>query len=430
MKSILAAVLMLCLLVSPFARSLSETLREAEPLGNVPAYPGEDQKKFSAWDDYLREMRKTEIPGKPELNLFFAKIAAETLREGENTVVSPVNVYLALSLLSQLTGGETQEQILSLLGSGSAEDTLLQAERLLKAVSFSDGATSCLPAASLWLNDTGKWKLPVLDTAAQRLRASSYAVKMGSEETDRLFRQWLNMSTGGLLSSQAGGLSLPGNTALALAETLYFRSRWSDTFSESETYNEVFRAAGGNSTVPFMHRTRTDIVYYGNNFSAMELTMETLGSMLFILPAEGVTAEELAGDTELYDFLFSPRFRWKNSETARVNLSLPKFDVVSSLEMKDMLQALGLTDVFSPDRADFTPLSDEKEIYASSVHHDARVKINEEGCEAAAYTVMMMAGAVKPPEKIIDFRLDRPFLFVIEGEQELPLFIGKVNSIR
>ncbi len=48
--------------------------------------------------------------------------------------------------------------------------------------------------------------------------------------------------------------------------------------------------------------------------------------------------------------------------------------------------------------------------------------------EAAAYTVMMMAGAAMPPKDEVDFTLDRPFLFVVTGADSLPLFVGIVNS--
>jgi serine protease inhibitor len=54
--------------------------------------------------------------------------------------------------------------------------------------------------------------------------------------------------------------------------------------------------------------------------------------------------------------------------------------------------------------------------------------IDEEGCTAAAYTVMLAAGAARPPEEKVDFVLDRPFLFVINGQDGQPLFVGIVNQ--
>lgn len=57
-----------------------------------------------------------------------------------------------------------------------------------------------------------------------------------------------------------------------------------------------------------------------------------------------------------------------------------------------------------------------------------RVTTDEEGVEAAAYTVFSLSAtsAGEMPEEL-DFVLDRPFLFAITGQDGLPLFVGAVN---
>ena len=54
--------------------------------------------------------------------------------------------------------------------------------------------------------------------------------------------------------------------------------------------------------------------------------------------------------------------------------------------------------------------------------------VDEEGCIAAAYTVMAAAGAAMPPDETVDFVLDRPFVFVITSDSGLPLFAGMVKK--
>ena len=102
----------------------------------------------------------------------------------------------------------------------------------------------------------------------------------------------------------------------------------------------------------------------------------------------------------------------------------------SDLELSAGLRALGLTDAFDPKCSDFTPLTRElEELFVSRVQHAARVKIDEEGCEAAAYTVILVAEAAfeEPEPEVIEFILDRPFLFVITNAGGLPLCVGVVN---
>jgi serine protease inhibitor len=123
-----------------------------------------------------------------------------------------------------------------------------------------------------------------------------------------------------------------------------------------------------------------------------------------------------------------------NSKYMLVNLSLPKFDIKASGDLKEDLQAIGITDVFSPETADFSgTLYDHRDFdefnpYISAVNQATRVCIDEKGVTAASYIELNFgAGAAEPPDEIIDFVLDRPFVFVVSREQ-IPLFVGTVNT--
>ena len=111
-----------------------------------------------------------------------------------------------------------------------------------------------------------------------------------------------------------------------------------------------------------------------------------------------------------------------------VHLDLPKFDITSQLELKYGLKALGVQDVFDPEKADFSPLLQEQQVaWVEKMQHDARVAIDEEGIQAAAYTVMPKDGAASLSGEV-DFVLDRPFLFAVTSEDNLPLFMGRVEQ--
>ena len=112
-----------------------------------------------------------------------------------------------------------------------------------------------------------------------------------------------------------------------------------------------------------------------------------------------------------------------------VNLAVPKFDVSSDLNLSGGLSSLGITDVFNNQTADFSPVMEDAEnVFLADVKHASRVKIDEEGCTAAAYTVMRMAGAAMPPKETVDFILNSPFVFVLTGADGMPLFVGVVND--
>ena len=113
-----------------------------------------------------------------------------------------------------------------------------------------------------------------------------------------------------------------------------------------------------------------------------------------------------------------------------MNLSLPKFDVAAQTDLIGGLKELGVTDVFDPWLADFTPMLGEGvDAYVSQANHAARVRVDEEGCEGAAFTVMTADGAAPAPGEEIDFVLDRPFLFAVTSQTGQLLFVGVVNQM-
>ena len=170
--------------------------------------------------------------------------------------------------------------------------------------------------------------------------------------------------------------------------------------------------------------------YWGENFGAVPLDLEDDSRMWLILPDEGTTPEELLSSGEATSFLQQDLRKYKNKATPRINLSIPKFDICSDMELSNQLKELGVTDAFDQNIADFSPIFPQQDnIYVSEVKHAARVAIDEEGVTAASYTLIVAAAGGAPVhEDEVDFVLDRPFLFVIESADGLPLFAGVVNQ--
>ena len=151
--------------------------------------------------------------------------------------------------------------------------------------------------------------------------------------------------------------------------------------------------------------------------------------MRFILPNDGVSVDSLLSDEEALALMTSGD-RYKNQKGMRINLSMPKFDVDSSLDLQNGLKNLGVRSCFDFDTSDFSPIIEPKGgegLYVRKVSHGARVKLDEEGVVAAAYTLINV-GATGGPDDEVDFVLDRPFIFVITNSDGLPLFEGVVNQ--
>lgn len=152
--------------------------------------------------------------------------------------------------------------------------------------------------------------------------------------------------------------------------------------------------------------------------------------MTILLPDEGYTPDDLLADTEALDFMTSNPYDWENQKYLIVNKAIPKFDISSQLELSNGLKMLGITDVFDATVSDYSPLTKDltAPLALSEALHGTRVTIDEDGCAAVAYTVLLTDGAAPPPEDEVDFVTDRPFLFVISYTDGLPLFAGVVNQ--
>lgn len=391
-------------------------------------------KVFDVWWEEKRSRRELPEGCAESLEPFFAASIRQFLTEdpsgekGPNRIYSPVNVYLALGMLAETTDGDSRQQILTLLGSDSIEDVRQKAELVWKANYSQDGAVTSVLANSIWLDERVTFREDVLEKLAEHYYASSYWGQMGSLELDERLKSWLNEQTGDLLKEQASGVHMSDDTLMALASAIYFRAKWSEEFSPSNTREEIFHGKNGDLSCEFMHQGGTKTYYWGEKFGAVNKSLQESGGMWLILPDEGVTPEEVLGDDEVMELLLSGK-EWENQKFLVVNLAMPKFDVVSNIDLREGLKSLGVTDVFDSGSSDFSPLTGETEgIFVSQASHAARVMVDEEGCIAAAYTVMAAAGAAMPPQEEMDFVLDRPFVFVITGDSGMPLFAGIVGE--
>lgn len=384
---------------------------------------------YDAWWEDMRAQRNQPEGYAEGLKGFFENSIRQFLTDsqGQNRVYSPLNVYMALGMLAEVTDGGSREQILALLGTDNVDALRSQAHAIWNANYRNDGATTMILASSLWLNENVNFTESTLDSLAENYYASSYQGTMGSPELNHALQAWLNEQTDGLLQDHASQVNLDSETVMALATTVSFHAKWHNEFSETRTEKGVFHGASGDISCDFMHQGGSRTYYWGEQFSAVSQGFENGGGMLFILPDEGVPVDALLQDEQVMKFILTNE--WEDSKYLIVNLSVPKFDVASDMDLVSGLKVLGITDVFDSELSDFSPMAvDMNEIYLSQALHAARVMIDEEGCTAVAYTVMPASGAGMPPDEEIDFTLDRPFLFVITGADKLPLFVGIVNQ--
>ena len=357
----------------------------------------------------------------------------------ENRVWSPINGFIALSMLAEVTDGTSRQQILDALNIADLDVLRNQTEAMWENIYTDNGKEIATLANSLWLDQRLNYQKTAIDNLAHYHYASVYQGRLDSPKTAQDLKNWINKNTGNILQESVKNLDLtpqPVNgeesyLALILASTVYLKSQWSDDFSKSLNTAGRFKSPSGEVTCTFMNKKRmTTNYHWGESFGAVSMWLKNGCQMWFVLPDEGKTVSDVLAEGE---YLQLPQNQYnqdfENSKYMMVNLSVPKFDVSSEADLTTGLQQLGITDVFSPEAADFSAImaNGSDPVWADSVKQAARVAIDEDGVTAASYIVIPGAGAVAPPDEIIDFILDRPFIFII-SKDSIPVFTGVVNQ--
>ncbi len=397
-------------------------------------YPDEENYGAAAEDAWYKQLveKRQKYGASVDISSFLNSSIPEFLSNAgeENLVYSPLNVYMALAMLTEVTDGQSRQQILDLLGYDDINALREQANYIWNACYNDDGTYSSILASSMWLQNDLAYKEKTLKSLAENYFASSFSGEMGTPEYNKAIQDWLNEQTGGLLEGQIGEIKTYSDTVMMLATTLYFSAKWGEWFREDDNTQDVFKAKSGNITCEFMNQTLNDSFYVGENFSAAKISFNNnQGQMWFMLPDEDVDVSKLASDKDALNFISTNgKSGAEEISDSRINISVPKFDVSSQIKLRDGLKNLGVTDIFEFETSDFSPLTDDTDVIVSDALHGARVKIDEEGCTAAAYTVITMTGGGISLGNEFDFVLNRPFMFVITSPNGLPLFTGIVNN--
>lgn len=425
--------------VNPSAVSLAEPVYPEFPQQpQTPENGGEGSweaywKAYETYMDALSAVRGSGLTGaeRDAVNAFAAKSLPLAIadREGDNAVYSPLSLWSALAMLAQCADGTSRRQVLDALGADSVDSLQETVSHIWRTLYTDNGMSSLILGNSIWLNSNlkGTYVQETLDTLAQKHFAGTYSVPMGTDAADLAVTRWVNQQTNGLIGGDGPVVETLPETLALLVSSLYYRCAWVDEFSAGRTEEDIFTGAAGNDNrVDFMHKTRYDTFLRLEGCQAACLRTQ-LGEMVFVLPDEGIAPESLL---QKPDFLSRLDFAGDAAIWGEVRWSVPKFDVNSDLDLMPTLKSLGITDLPDRDRADLSALTD-LDAFLSRAKQLTRVKVDEEGVEAAAATIMDVATSCMPPQptEVCVMDLDRPFLFVIRTEG-IPLFIGIVNQVQ
>lgn len=363
-----------------------------------------------------------------EGNASFAFDLYRQLKERDsNLFFSPYSISVALAMTCTGAAGTTGEQISAVMHFELSQDKLHPAFNWLEQeiVGRSEGIDEAFRLQvvnAIWGQKNYKFRAAFLDTLAENYGAGLRILDFVNNPDDARIsiNDWISGKTGGKIQDLLTPRSITSDTRLVLTNAIYFKAAWQNKFMKVNTAILPFYLLDGSSvTVPMMKQTMVFGHGKGNNYRAVELPYKGNEiSMLILLPDEG----------KFEEFEDSLDYRKLSAITAglekgNIQLTMPKFQFESQFSLKETLSALGMADAFSPEAADFSGMTDSKELWLDDVSHKTCVSVDENGTEAAAATAAVMVASLPGT-----FTIDRPFIFLIRdiGTGSI-LFMGRVK---
>lgn len=342
----------------------------------------------------------------------------------DNWLVSPFSLQCALGMLSNGASGETHNEILYTLGLSqySQEEVNAYFKKLIEGLHTVNSAITVKTANSVW----GNAGVPLKEDF-QKMNIENYSAMVSQLDfsdpsaVDQI-NAWCNQTTEGLIPSILDEVN--PTATVYLLNSLYFKARWESEFAPEKTQEGDFNTSSGKVVKADFMQTQRMAAYVENEwFTSTSLSYQNDSyAMRLILPQP-----EISIDQVLQALSESDENLWKNIVLADINLKMPRFTLENKMDLIPTLQALGMKKAFSGG-ADFSSMSDVA-TYISLVQQATRLKVDEEGSEGAAVTVIEGDLMSPLPEEKVDFFLDRPFLFqILEPATGTVLFMGQVGS--
>lgn len=352
--------------------------------------------------------------------------------EEGNIFFSPYSISSALAMTYEGARGKTAEEIAAVFYFPQ-NDTVRRSSfaAINGEINKKDKPYTLRTANALWAQEAYSF-LPDYFSVVEKYyggKVTNMDFVTKTEESRLTINQWVEAQTNNRIKDLIPSGAISPATRLVLTNAIYFKGTWVKQFDKNMTTEQDFRVSGGKTVRAQMMSMAKERFNYTETDALQILELPYSGgelSMLILLPKgddfrsleDSLTAEKIAA--------------WrKNLKSEKIDeLYLPKFKFETKYFMADTLKELGMSSAFDPDNADFSGMTGKKDLYISSVIHQAFVEVNEEGTEAAAATgVIMDLTAMPVQEDRIIFDADHPFIFVIQQKSTGNiLFLGRVSD--
>lgn len=359
------------------------------------------------------------------------------LDNDENVFFSPYSISSAMAVVYEGARGGTASEIKSALYFPDNEALRSNFIAAYENINKKNNNYELSTVNDLWIDKTLPIKQDYLDVIMNHYKAKASNVDFvnNKEKARKTINDYISRQTKKRIPELLKSGNIDVMTKLIITNAIYFKGDWEEPFEEDNTKNRsIFHKTDTqNIEVDLMYKYDSEDLNYTEDKDVQILELPYKGddlSMLIVLPKKDLNSIKPILTKERLD-----KYRL-NMEAKKIGtIALPKFELDTKYELAKDLDSLGIKKAFNASTADFSGIatnSNGKNLLSiSEVIHQAYVKVDEEGTEAAAATVVVMktAAPAEKETKKINFIANKPFMFIIqENNSGNILFMGKINN--
>ena len=368
----------------------------------------------------------------------FRKVSSD-----KSEIISPISVTYALGMLNNGATGETQEQINKVLGFGDkgADGINAFCKKMLTEAPVLDKLTKVSIANTIFLNNGYQLNANFVSTAKNYYNATPETRDFHDGKTLDVINKWASDNTNNMIEKVLDNKSFNPDAVSYLLNAIYFKGEWAEgyKFDKNETKDETFYSYNGNKTVAMMHQNKKRMYGETDDCKILSLTFGNEAYAIdFFLPNEGKTIQDVLSSLtydkwqSYYDYdrqLVITKGLPSVMVNSKVDIKLPRLETSSSIELNDIMSALGMPNAFNQSKAEF-PNFCTTPTFIGKMKQDAIIKLDETGAEAAAATGTYISyRGHEPGYENAVFHANRPFFYIIhETSTNAIFFIGQYTG--
>lgn len=369
----------------------------------------------------------------PEISQMISTLNSNILKqlgvESVPPVFSPFSIFYAMILLYLGSNKQTKKEIQKTLGIGIGDPQLIIDLGLLKNVSnyaspkrgpLGTGPPVKIVNSNVLIIKSG---YPIeknyLDIFV-KVTGGKLIPFQNPHEAITKTNTWVAQKTFNLIPRLLGEGDVNQATRLILLNVIYFRAQWQHPFQQVHTYKDQFYSLTKVKNLDFMHQT--DYYQYSEDQNMQYIQLPyTDNDYLFFIALPKATLSQTVNRYGKWGSKASQKgidllklsldnIQWK---ATNVKLSLPKFEHRNRIDLAKIFKKMGIIDLFS-NNANLEMISKNSELAVDKIIHEAIVKVDEKGTEAAAATALVMKSmAMMPPKNLIEMNVNKTFYYSI-----------------